>query len=251
MPAALPRHAGILRRHSGRPASRVGPRRPEARRTRAPKRGRARASPGSPSRIPRADPSLHGQATQPIRAAPGPPCASAGRPRMTFPPPTTPSDGARHFDAGETLDLVVHPHVLIVLHADAAFGAGAHFAHVILEATQRFQCALEDYHAVAQHTDRVVALHRALDDETTGHDAELAGAEYLAHLCDADDLLLDLRCEHAAHHRLDVVDGLVNDAVVTDLDAGLFHRLARAGIGAHVEADHLRLRGRRELDVRS
>src|ERR1043165_5835806 len=42
-------------------------------------------------------------------------------------------DAAGHLDAGVALDLVADAHVLVVLHGDAALGAGANFAGVILE----------------------------------------------------------------------------------------------------------------------
>src|SRR5688572_5272119 len=41
---------------------------------------------------------------------------------------------ARDLDPGVALDLVAHAHVLVVFHADAALGAGPHFASLILEA---------------------------------------------------------------------------------------------------------------------
>src|SRR5580698_2635356 len=56
-------------------------------------------------------------------------------------------NGARDFGARIALDLVADPHVLVVLDANAALGAGTHFAHVILETPQRLQLALEDHHA--------------------------------------------------------------------------------------------------------
>src|SRR5271167_894030 len=45
-------------------------------------------------------------------------------------------NGARDFGARIALDLIACPHVLVVLDADAALGAGAHFADIVLEATQ-------------------------------------------------------------------------------------------------------------------
>src|SRR5262245_41380132 len=61
-----------------------------------------------------------------------------------------------YFHARVALDLVAHAHVVVVLHADAALGTGTHFAHVVLEAPQRFERPFEDHHVVAQHADRVV-----------------------------------------------------------------------------------------------
>ena len=48
---------------------------------------------------------------------------------------------------------------------------------------------------------------------------------------------------------LHIIDGLVDDAVVAQLHTGFLHRLARTGIGAHVEADDERLGGGGELHV--
>ena len=53
-------------------------------------------------------------------------------------------DAAGHLDAGVALDLVADAHVLVVLHADAALGAGAYFVDVVLETPQRFEAAFED-----------------------------------------------------------------------------------------------------------
>src|SRR3984885_12373650 len=154
------------------------------------------------------------------------------------------------FDPREALDLIAHPHVLVVLHADAALGAGTYFAHVILEAPQRFQLPLVDHHALAQHANGIVALDCAFRDQTARHDAELAGAEYIAYLRDAQDGLLDLRGEHAAHHRLNVIDGLVDDAEIAHIHAQLLDRFARARIGTHIEADNHRLGGGGQLNIR-
>src|SRR5262249_49375502 len=100
---------------------------------------------------------------------------------------TPASDRARHFHAGVALDLVTSANVLLFLDADTAFGAGAHFVDVVLEATQGLKLSLEDHHAVAQHADRIVALHRAFHDQAACNHAELAGAEHVAHLGHADD----------------------------------------------------------------
>src|SRR5262245_46336693 len=156
---------------------------------------------------------------------------------------------SRHFDARVALDLVADPHVVVVLHADAALGAGTHFVDVVLEATQRLEAALEDHDVVAQHADRIVTADIAFHHDATRDRAELAGAEYLAHLCDADDLLLDLRREHARQHLLHVVDRFVNDAVVANVGAGLLDHRASRAVGAHVEADDPRIRRHRQRDV--
>src|SRR5512141_2700589 len=108
-----------------------------------------------------------------------------------------PLRAARDLEPGETLDLVAGADVVVLHDADAALGAGAHFAHVVLEAPQRVELALVDDHVVAQHAHGVAALDEALRDEAAGYRAALARAEHLAHLGEADDLLLDLRLQHS------------------------------------------------------
>src|SRR3982750_4237153 len=48
-------------------------------------------------------------------------------------------DAAGHLDAGVALDLIADAHVLVVLHADAAFRTRTYFVRLVLEAAQRFQ----------------------------------------------------------------------------------------------------------------
>ncbi len=47
------------------------------------------------------------------------------------------------------LDLIPDLDVVVVSHADAALGAGAHFVDVVLEAAQRLELAFEDHDVVA------------------------------------------------------------------------------------------------------
>src|SRR4249920_3437102 len=115
-------------------------------------------------------------------------------------------DAASNLDARVALDLVPDADVLVVLHADAALGAGTYFAGVVLEAAQGFQRTFEDDYAVAQHADRIVALDRAFGDEAAGDDAELARAEHFAHLRRAEDGFFDLGREQAGQQLLHVVD---------------------------------------------
>ena len=86
-------------------------------------------------------------------------------------------------------------------------------------------------------------------DHRAGDRADLRGHEHRADLGRADRLLALLGRQHAGHRRLDLVDRVVDDVVVADVDAVVLGQLARAGIGAHVEADDHGLRGDREVDV--
>src|SRR5688572_30298783 len=160
------------------------------------------------------------------------------------------SELSRDLDALEALDLVLDLDVVVALYADAALGAGADLADVVLEALQRFQLSLEDHDIVAQHADRVVAPDVAVDDQAARDRAELARAEHVAHLGEADDLLLDLGREHAGERGADVVDRLVDDAVVAHFHVLVAQRLAGRGVGADVEGDHARPGGGGEHHVR-
>src|SRR6187455_3448297 len=107
------------------------------------------------------------------------------------------SQRPRNFNALVALDLVARLDVVVLLDADAALHPVAHFVDVFLEAAQRFEFALEDHGVVAQHTDRLVALDHAFDDHAAGNRTELRRAEYVAHLCRANDLLADFRAEQS------------------------------------------------------
>src|SRR3954462_9734829 len=128
---------------------------------------------------------------------------------------------SRDFNARITLDLIARPHVVVVAHRDTALGTGTHFIDVILEAAQRFQLALEDHHVITQHADRIVPSYVTVHDDTACDRAELAGTEYVAHFGQTNDLLFDLRRQHAGDQRLHIVDGFVNDAVVANIDPRL------------------------------
>src|ERR1700681_2980875 len=106
------------------------------------------------------------------------------------------------FDTGVALDLVVFLHIAVVLHADSALGSGAYFVDIVFEALQGLQSALEDDDVVAQHANRKVAPHVAVDHHATRDGAELAGAEYAANRRQPHDRLLDFGRQHAREHGL-------------------------------------------------
>src|ERR1700677_2132249 len=60
---------------------------------------------------------------------------------------------ACHLHPRVTLDLIALAHIVVVLHADAALGSGAHLVDVVLEALQRLERSFEDHHVVAQYAD--------------------------------------------------------------------------------------------------
>src|ERR1700733_6971681 len=156
---------------------------------------------------------------------------------------------ARYFPARIALDLVVFLHVVVVLDADAAFGSGAHFVDIVFEALQGLQGALENDDVVSQHANRKVAANVAVDHHAARDRAEFARAEYAANRGKPHDLFLDLGREHAGEHRLDVVDGLVNDAVVAYIDSVILDGGASRRVAAHIEGNDARLGGCGQRDV--
>src|SRR5690606_19801086 len=160
----------------------------------------------------------------------------------TRPPIVVRSHRSSDLHAGVALDLVADSNVVVVANADAALRTRAHFVDIVLEATKRLELAFEDHDVVAQHADRIAATDVAIHDDTTRNGAELTGAEHLANLGKAHDLLLHLRCQHAREHLLQIVDRFVDDAVVPDIDARFLDHVASGAVGAHVEADDPRIR---------
>src|SRR5690348_7691117 len=134
---------------------------------------------------------------------------------VSYPNPA--SKRPRNLDAFEALDLVARLDVVVLLDADAALHAVAHFVHVLLETAQRFQLALEDHHVVAQHADRLVPAHHAFDDHAAGDRAELRRAEHVAHFGGAEDVLAHFGAEQAGCDLLHLVNHVVDDREVTQV----------------------------------
>src|SRR5581483_4584932 len=139
-------------------------------------------------------------------------CASPKLVRL--PSPFSVSQGSCHLDPLEALDLVAGLDVVVLLDADAALHAVAHFVDVLLEAAQRFQFALEDHHVVAQHADRLVALDHALDHHAAGDRAEFRGAEHVAHFGGAENVLSHFGTEQTARRLFHLIDHVVDDREV-------------------------------------
>src|SRR5207237_10506277 len=86
-------------------------------------------------------------------------------------------------------------------------------------------------------------------DDAAGDVADLGRAEHFADLrADLLDLLV-LRLEQTLERRLDLVDGLVDDRVVTDLHALAVGVLPDLALGPHVEPDDDRVRRAGQVDV--
>ena len=107
-----------------------------------------------------------------------------------------------------------------------------------------------DDDVVAQQANLRTAAHDTFQHVAAGDGADLRDPIDLAHLDEAEPVLLLLRRQHARQRGLHLVDRFVDDVVVADLHAARFGELARLRVGARVEADDDRLRREREVDVR-
>src|SRR6478736_4802787 len=150
----------------------------------------------------------------------------------------------------EGLDDVAFLDVLEVAQHQAALEALADLGGVVLLALQRGEVEVVGHHAaVADDPDLGVAADQAAGDHTTGDVADLGAAEDRTDLRLAQGPLLVLGLEHALERSLDLLDGLVDDRVVTDLHALAVGHLGRLALRADVEADDDRVGGSRQVDV--
>ena len=89
----------------------------------------------------------------------------------------------------------------------------------------------------------------AFHDVAAGDRTHLRHLERLAHLGDAGVLLHDVGGQQTHASRVDLLDGLVDDPVQTDVHLLLLGLLLRLARGAHVEADDDGVGGRCQRDV--
>src|SRR5690606_19681325 len=119
-----------------------------------------------------------------------------------------------------------------------ALEAGAHLAHVVLEAPQAGDGALVDLLAAAVDARLGAAPHHAVQDVRAG---DVAGARHVddrAHLGAAEGALLVLGLDLAADHLLHVLDEVVDDAVALHGDAAALGRLDHAAGRRDAERQH-------------
>src|SRR6266478_3792077 len=116
------------------------------------------------------------------------PCAWPRRPRL---------QSTRYLDYFVDLELVALLHVVEVLQRQAALETSLDLAHIVLEALERVELAVEDDDVVTQQPDLGSAAHHPLEHVTAGDRADLRNLVNLAHLDHAELALLFLRCQHA------------------------------------------------------
>src|ERR1700689_3970867 len=76
-----------------------------------------------------------------------------------------------------TLDDVADPHVAVILERHAAFLAGLHFLHFVLEALQGRELAFVNDEVVADQADIGAAFHGAVGDAAARDLADLGNVE--------------------------------------------------------------------------
>src|SRR6266536_1781437 len=176
-------------------------------------------------------------ATGPGAAAPGPVVA-------------TYRSAARLLTHLERLDDVLDLDVVEPTQRDAALEALTDLGRVVLEPPQRGdRRVFGDHRTVADDPGAGVAPDETGAHQAAGDDADLRGAEHLAHLGGAELRLLVLGLEQTLERGLDLLDGLVDNRVVPDLHALAVGHLAHPLGGAHVEADDDRVGRARQVDI--
>src|SRR5690606_5481057 len=119
----------------------------------------------------------------------------------------------------EALDDVPNLDVVVALERHAAVETFLHLAHVVLETLQTAEFAAVDLGVVAQQAHPTRTLDDAIDHHTACDVSRLADLEDLANFGLADGLFDHLGRQKAFHCSLHVVDHVVDDAVLTDLNA--------------------------------
>src|SRR3954470_16133918 len=143
----------------------------------------------------------------------------------------------------ETFDDVTLLHVLVIGEGHAAFLAGLHLAHFILEALEGGEFAFMDHDIVADQPYLGTAAHDAFGDLAACNLADLGDVEHFQDLGIAQELLARLGRQHARQRRLHIIHQIVDDVVIADFHAIALGAVARLVVGAYIEAEHRRAAG--------
>src|SRR5690606_31815623 len=149
----------------------------------------------------------------------------------------------------EDLELIADFDIVVATQGDTAIEAGPYFLDVVLETTQGVEGTRPDDHVVAQQADLRVATYNTVGDHTTCDFADARNAVDLADFDHPDHFFPFLGSKHAGQRVAYVVYGIVDDVVVTQVDAVVLGQLLRALFCAHVEADDDGIRGDGQVDV--
>src|SRR5690348_6130545 len=138
----------------------------------------------------------------------------------------------------EGLDHVADLRGAETAHGQTTLEALADLGRVVLEAAQRADRDVLGHHdALPQDAGLGVAADETAADQTAGDETDLGRAEDLADLRRALLDLFVLRLEQTLERGLDLLDGLVDHAVVADLHVRPVGHLLDLVRGPDVEAD--------------
>src|SRR4051812_13321702 len=138
----------------------------------------------------------------------------------------------------EGLDHVADLRGAETAHGQTTLEALADLGGVVLEAAQRADRDVLRHHgALAQDARLAVAADETGADHTAGDETDLGRAEDVADFRGPQLDLLVLRLEQALERGLDLLDGLVDDAVVADLHVRPVGHVLDLVRGADVEPD--------------
>src|SRR5262249_49202594 len=147
------------------------------------------------------------------------------------------------------MDDIALPDVVEISKAHAALKALRNFLDIVLEAFQSLQLAFEDDLSLALDAHDRIALNLAVYYIGPANYEVLADLEELAYLRRANLHFLLERLDQALNCLLEVVGYLIDDAVGTNVDAGLLRHLGGVLIGFAVEADDDAVGRGRQVDV--
>src|SRR5690606_18905281 len=159
------------------------------------------------------------------------------------------SEGACDFADLEDFELIAHLDIVVATQGDTAAETGTDFLDVLLEAATALQHARPDDHVVAQQAHLGIATHDSIGDHATGNLADARDAVDLADFDHADDFLALFGRQHAGQGVANIVHRVVDDVVVTQVDAVVLGQFLGTLFGAHVEADDYRIGGDGQVDV--
>src|SRR5262245_10673496 len=117
------------------------------------------------------------------------------------------------------LDDVVLLIAIEVLQRDAALEASCDLAHIVLKALQTVGARLDQLLAAAQDPHLIVAMYCPVEDHAACDITSPRDAEDLTNFGVTVDDIAKHRLEHALERLFDVLDQVVDHAVIADLDA--------------------------------
>ena len=158
--------------------------------------------------------------------------------------------GLCYLDLLEGLDEVAFYDVVVALDAQTALHVETCLLDIVFTMLERREFASMDHNTVTDYAAFVSTFGFTLTHDTTCDRTHLGDTESLQYLEGSRNLLLDLWREHTCHSRLDLVDGIVDDGVDTDIHLLVLCHLTRCASRTHIEADDNSVGRSSQQDIR-